>query len=53
MGFQNPVNVYFNVVYFDNKMQTFKHNTCKFVYLSDSYLHISKTEVQYGIGKYR
>ena len=45
MGFQNPVNVYFNVVYFDNKMQTF--------YLSNSYLHISKTVAQYGIGKYR
>ena len=51
MGFQNSVNVYFNVVYFDNKMQLFKHINP--TYLSDSYLHISKTEVQYGIGKYR
>ena len=46
MGFQNSVNVYFNVVYFDNKMQTFKN-------VNPTNLHISKTLAQYGIGKYR
>ena len=51
MGFQNSVNVYFNVVYFDNKIQTHKHINP--TYLSNSYLHISKTVAQYGIGKYR